>query len=169
MSLNTKQIMKALAVLFLLIVFVCAGLVGLFYMSLRAGDYQQQYRQCDPKQLLTAFGDKYGVNLPHNIVNIKAAKTIPIENSILFIIKFEAKSDDMDIFIKSFSDDMLAIEPYEPWSGQRARNKTGFWRPPKWFREPITQGERGYHNEGMRIYIDTSDKENFVVYLSDWY
>ena len=169
---SAKQIIKALAMLLLLIAIICAGFLGFVYFGFQLRDYQLRHIECSPQGLVSNIEKVFDVNLPDDIKEVKAAKSKPVEGRIFFIIKFITEPSEIDRFIKSFQKERLKIE-LEPYNAESdLRHLAGFWRPPRWFRKPIEQGKKYRYrpsHASMNIYIDTADERNFVVYIEGSY
>jgi hypothetical protein len=149
-------------------VVVC--LCGFVYLSFQIRAYHYRYVECVPEQLLADLERISDVNFPDNIKKVRAAKTIPIDGEIHFIIKYTCHQNVLNSFLESFPPDPLKeLEPYDPASDLR---KTFFWPPPRWFTEPIKHGKEGVlilDNRRVTIYIDTTSKKDFIVYIEGFY
>lgn len=150
-------------------VVVCS--FGFVYLSFQIRAYQYRYVECVPEQLLEHLESVADINFPENIQKVRAAKTIPVEGDILFIIKFTCHQNVLNSFLESFPTETwkIELEPYDPASDLR---KTSFWIPPRWFTEVIEQGKEGMlllDNRWATIYIDTTSKKDFVVYIEGFY
>jgi len=150
---------------------VVIGLFGFVYLTFQIRGYQYRYVECDPEQLLEDLKRISHVNVPENIQNVRAAKTIPVESDILFIIKFTCHHDVLNSFLESFPKEPLKIElePYKPASDLR---KQGFWTPPRWFTEVIVQGKMSQlllDKRWANIYVDTTSEQHLIVYIRGFY
>lgn len=150
-------------------------LVGVLFASSRLGvlllAYRARYVECDSKQLLSALERTFEISFPTQIQGLKTAKTAKhgIDSSISFIVKFTAKPETVNKFLESFPDGLAFDIHYNEEDDLRSAY---VWPPPRWFTEPIAQGKMcEYRLAGpkLKIYIDTSDETNFVVYLRGYY
>jgi hypothetical protein len=135
------------------------------------GGYQKRCIDCDPNELLPSMESVFHADIPEEIYNVKAAKSIPIQGTIFFVIKFAASPNSVSGFIESFPEKeaFIKIGSYEAKFDGRS---SGFWPPPKWFRKSIQQGEisRYYLSDrNIYIYIDSTNKTSFLVYLQGRY
>ena len=99
-----------------------------------------------------------------------------MDGAVLFLVKFVAEADTVTGFIDTFppwlpNEPWIKIE-FEPYKRELDRRSTrGRFRPP-WFKKPIQQGKIGDYVKAygkITIYIDTTDKNNYVVYLDGFY
>lgn len=133
--------------------------------------YKYRYRECAAEELLPDLERVFDVNFPEVIKEIKTAKTPGSwdSNTSNFIVKFCAEPDTVNTFLRSFPEDRLHKVKLYPYASEFDRRNSSSTRPPpEWFTEPITKGEMGgYRLAGpkLKIYIDTSDETNYVVYL----
>jgi hypothetical protein len=166
-----QKLLKPWVIVLLVSLGVVLCSFGFVYLAFQIRAYHYRYVECVPEQLLADLERIYDVNFPDNINKVRAAKTMPIDGEILFIIKFTCHQNVLNSFLESFPTDHLNIElePYEPSSDLREK---GFWTPPRWFTEVIEQGKKGMlllDHRRATIYIDTTSKKNFVVYIEGFY
>ena len=130
--------------------------------------YRQRHIECDPAQLTASLEDIFGFDFPKDIQDINSAKTVPISDAVLFIVRFTADPNKVEQLLKSFPE---AIPEFrlEPYDVRVDRRKTcGYWLSPEWFTQSIQQGKQGDYSAGfgrLEIYIDSTDDENFIVYM----
>lgn len=164
----------------LIIVFLSLALAGgiclvMFALLIVPRAYQQRHIECDPKDLLPIVELVFDVNLPVDIKDVKAAKTPSIEGLAFFLVKFCAEPNTVGIFLKSIEERSHSV-PYE----RKHTFTTGSigWPSPKWARVPIKQGRKytlrsAYQKQpastDVDFFIDTTDKENYVVYMEGVY
>lgn len=143
-----------------------------YHFGYLMGDYQNRYIVCDPNELLPNLETVFHADIPEELYNVKSAKSVPIRGKIYFIVKFISSPNSVNDFINSFPEKRSLIEIGSYEAKIDRRSSAGFWKPPKWFRKSIQQGEvsRYYlNNRDMYIYIDSTDKASFMVYLHGWY
>lgn len=168
-STTKKRFIKAIVILLLAVVLVMTFIFFCFFIS----EYWFRLIEYAPKDFLPDLEKEAGVKLPSDITDVKTAKAFLREDTVIFIIKFVAKPEVVDEFIKSLPlSTGMGSESYD--REHDTRNRFGYWRPPKWFREEISHGKMVlYHADytalGMRIYVDTSDEKSFVVYIEGVY
>jgi hypothetical protein len=135
----------------------------------RKREYAERYIECDYKEFINNLEDAFGFDFPEDIRNTKTAKTVPMENTTLFIVKFSGYPSTVNEFLKSFPETYLLRLKLMPYSLEDDERITpGRWPPPEWFTEGIQQGKRGRYScadATLRIYIDSSDDDNFIVYI----
>jgi len=168
---SVKRPFKPLVIVLLAILAGCAVLFGLTYLTYQIGNYQKRYVDCDPEQLLADLERVSHVNFPDDIQKVKAAKSVPVEGDILFIVKFTCKPNALNTFLKSFPDEPLKIE-LEAYKPDYDLRKASFWPPPRWFTEVIGYGKEGalfLDNRRAEIYIDTTNEKPLVVYIRGSY
>jgi hypothetical protein len=132
--------------------------------------YLGRYRECNPKELLPMLERVYDVNFPADIVQLRTAKTPNHDKAIFFIVKLTTEPSVVNRFLGNIVE-MDDFEPYE-----RGHTFTTYgWPSPSWARQPIKQGKK-YTTSSVRgvrtrayIYIDTTHKDNYVVYMQGIY
>jgi len=149
-----------LVLIFTAAIFVSARLAVLFLA------YQARYVKCDSEKLLDELERTFDIEFPSNIKDLKTAKTSRhgLDASISFIAKFTAKPETVDNFLASFKGGVNFDVPYDQDDDLRGAYA---WTPPMWFTVPIRKGRRVRLNASTapHIYIDTTDEENYIVYL----
>ena len=141
---------------------------GLSWLSFQMRFWQERYIECNPESLLQKLEKKFGIDFPVGIKQIKTAKTLIInEESVRFIVKFAADPNTVDRFLASFPKEALGVdlEPYAVEFDGRCSITSPL---PRWFKEPIRQGKWGYYGFGygdQHIYIDTTNRKSFIVYV----
>ena len=131
--------------------------------------YQYGYRECEPEKLLSDLERTFDINFPTEIKNVKTARTPGSWDGTAssFAVRFSADPATLDRFLESFP---IRIK-FDQYRLPDTRDSPAI-RTPAWFTEPIGQGKvGGYYPpvEKMKIYVDTTDKSVFVVYLSGFY
>lgn len=133
--------------------------------------YKHRYIECRSEELLPDLERIFDINFPAEIKQVDTARTQGTWDSTNsgYIVKFAAKPDTVNKFLDSFPE-KIYFEPYDLGDDQRGSH----WKPPppRWFTEPIREGRSGTYrlaNPSMRIYIDTTDKSELVVYLHGIY
>ena len=134
--------------------------------------YGQRYKECVPSELFGDFEAVFEANFPDRVKEVKAAKTVPVDGGIFFIIKFTTSPSSVNGFVESFPEKELLLEWAQYGVESDRRRSSGFWRPPKWFIEPIEEGKVARYHPAygdVHIYIDSSDKKASVVYIYGWF
>ena len=149
--------------------------LGMIVLFIGVRSYQQRYIECDPKELLPIVELDFEVNFPVDIKDVKAAKTPSIEGLAFFLVKFCAEPNTVGILLKSIEERSHSV-PYE----RKYTFTTGCigWPSPRWARVPIKQGRKYTFRSAYKkipvstdvdLFVDTTDKENLVVYLEGCY
>ena len=146
--------------------------LGLFVGVLGIRVYQGKYTECNHKELFPTLEWVFDVDFPVNAKEVKAAKTPSREGSVHFIVKFCADPNTVNRFLE-FAAERCDFEPYE----RGYAFTTNGWPSPRWARTPIKQGRkhtlRSIKGElistDAHLYVDTTNKENFVVYVEGSY
>ncbi len=170
---------KRITVLVVLLLFVLMMSIAAFiWLGVAVGrgyearDYQTRHVECDPGELLPVLEKLFDVNFPQGLRDVKAAKSLePFDGVIFFIVKFTADPDTVNGFFKTFPK-KIRFTPYDAEYDGRIRS--GTWPPPAWFTKPIQKGMKARHYIGHLhgstvIYIDSTDEQNYVVYLHGSY
>ena len=167
-------------IIFLVILLLGVGsgiiFLGFRYLVLMIPDYQERYLEWDTKEGVLKLERVFGFDFPENIREVKVAKTPAIDGAVLFLVKFVAEADTVTSFIDTFPP-WLPNEPwrkieFEPYKRELDRRKPRRRFKPAWFKKPIQQGKIGDYGKAygtITIYIDTTDKNNYVVYLNGFY
>ncbi|MHC4122883.1 MAG: hypothetical protein ACYSSI_04855 [Planctomycetota bacterium] len=131
--------------------------------------YKHAYRECNPDKLLSELKKVFDINFPVQIEGLKTARTSGSWDGYYspFIVKFTADPNIVAGFLKSIPR-QIRFELYKP--NYDSRNIESLLTP-QWFIEPIKGGKIGrIHGHGdLKIYIDTTNKEKFVVYFKGVY
>jgi len=152
------------------IAFVVAyiGIISLFPFTSWLKQFQiRRVVECNPEDVLPFVEQALFVDFPENIEHLKIAKSRYKKMFVDFFIKFSADPNTVDRFLKSFPKKVEFV-PY-------SRDSRSERFLPKWFKEPILLGKRKINSIGgekgnlKEIYIDTTYKENFIVYLRGSY
>lgn len=163
----TEKVQKSVVIIIVLV----AGYIGI-YSWFRICSWIQQYQrarlvECNPEDVLPFVEKDLFVDFPEDIKQLKIAKSKYKIQFMNFLIRFSANPNTVDQFLKSFPEE-VKFESY-------IRDSLSGRFLPKWFKEPIRVGKRNVKSvKGEKcklgeIYIDTTDKENFVVYLKGFY
>lgn len=169
-----KTIIRVYLVLLHLVVIVGSIGLGLFWLGsavgrgYQLGAYQQRHRECDSERLLACLEPVLGFDFPENIRDVKTAKTKSIDGSILFIVKFTAEPNTVEQFLKSFPKTIQTFKLVSYDAAQDERKICGTWPPPEWFTKQIQRGKQGRYSKDygkLKIYIDTTNDKNSVVYM----
>lgn len=164
----------------LIIVLLSLALIGLISFGLIALTigvrlYQQRYIECDPKELLPTVELVFDFNFPVDIKDVKAAKTPSIERYEHFIVKFCADPNIVSRFLESVEERPRSVPYVQKHTFTPA---PGGWFSPGWHRAPVKQDRKYTLLSSEKqpsvltkvdLYVDTTDKENFVVYLDGSY
>jgi hypothetical protein len=168
-----KRTAKPLPILLVIIALACAITSVFFFGSIGIRIYQFRYIECDPRELLTTLEWVFDCNFPTDIREMKAAKTPNYDGAILFKVKFIAETNAVDDFLESFPA-RSALSLYRP--EQDSRGSDWSLLAPRWFTETIKEGMsgvvqsvRGEVDTRGRVYIDTTDNKNTLVYLGGSY
>lgn len=149
--------------------------LGMIVLLIGVRSYQERYIECDPKELLPIVELVFDVNFPVDIKDVKTAKTPSIEGSAFFLVKFCAEPNTVGILLKSIEKRSRSV-PYE----RKHTFTTGvlILPSPGWARAPIKQGRKYTFRSAYKkqpastdvdLFVDTTDKENFVVYMEGVY
>jgi hypothetical protein len=154
----------------LVIVLVIWLLISFANKFLRDLYYEYRYIECKPEELLPDLERIFDVNFPEGIREVRTAKTRGLWDSTdsAFIVKFSAPPDITNKFVESFPE-KVTLGSYEAESDFRNNRQLS---TPQWFIESIKKGNEGSvyaSNKDIDLYIDTSNKKNFVVYLRGYY
>lgn len=154
-----------------LIIFLFFLVDILVFLSFGLRIYQGRYRECDPNELIPVVHKVFGIDFPQNIRDVKAAKTPVQDRSVLFILKFTSEPNDINNLVNS---DMIALGPQI--CEKRCNFSDLWWFRPSWMSKGISQGIkyiiRSLPEEisaSGDLCIDTTDKNNFVVYIVGLY
>lgn len=169
MSKQLKNQLKPLGIVFLVVVI----LVVLVHLLFLLRFYARRCVECQPEELLPALEKVFDINFPDSLKKTKTAKSMAVEGDFTFLVRFVTDSDSAKQFIRSFpgGQNRIGLELYD--RDCDLRKTAGFWRPPKWFTETISQGKMGKYDNiqrygEMTIYIDVADDRNNVVYLNGY-
>ena len=132
--------------------------------------YARRLVECPPKSLLPTLEEVFELKFPDGISETRTAKSIAVEGDHNYIVKFVASPNDVDQFFKSFPDkSYISTSTLSPIIKTVYRKPDNFWRfIPRWFTHPIKEGTVStctLGNKETEIYIDTSDKERYIVYI----
>lgn len=169
-----KQTVMLWGGVFLTVVVALLGLFVLWRLFIFGMEYSERFIECDPQQIMVRLERIFDIDFPDEIRGVKAATSRGHwlqSNIISFKVKFTAEPDTVAKFFVSFPRKIL-FEPYKASSDARGSDLR---RTPGWFKKPIQRGKvgaggvsgRGKNIE--RIYIDTGNEKNFVVYLRGFY
>ena len=170
-----KLIIVAIAIgLGSLCILVMAGVVLILFLDLPffIGD---MYIERAPERMLNHLEKTFVIDFPEDITEVKAAKTPGSwDGAIGFMVKFAADPNTVNRFFKSFQQE-VNLHPYTREDDSRDILKPA----PKWFLEPIKQGKEagpslvsrdyGKASSHLSVYVDTTNQENFVVYIHGGY
>ena len=146
--------------------------IGLFYLSSLVEEYQNRYIECTPEKVLPVVERAFYIDFPEGIRQVRTAKRKSGRIPIDFIIKFAGDPKTIERFLKSFPEE-VKFELYSEELDQRISCMK--WFMPKWFRDPIKAGKIktnilvGPKKNLQQIYIDTTNKDNFAVYIQGFY
>ena len=141
-----------------------AGLVGLLFLSDKVENYRTRFVERNPNEFLPKLEQIYNIDFPGAIKDVKVAKTAvrsgPGRGGIDFILKFAGDPNTVESFLESFA------EKSESWKYRADDIRGSDLRPiPEWFKKPIGQGFELRGPGGVKVYVDTTCKHNFVVYI----
>jgi hypothetical protein len=133
------------------------------------------YFEYDPDKMVVYLEEKYNINFPKNVREIKAAKSgMSWDRHESFILKFIAEPSDVNKFLETVVETILY-----PYYSSRDNRLAPFESAPEWWTKPIEKGKRGRmyvevarikdERSHIDIYIDTLDEKNNVVYLEGTY
>ena len=168
MKMRPKSI-KIIVISSLLIIVLTSYVVHIYSTYYKGPFLRRSCVECDPNELLPNIEKLFNINLFVDAKQIKTAKSIPIEGGIYFLVKFILDSNTVKDFLSTF--------PENSTLGTFQQNKNvRRWQPstviPKWYLEPIKQGEVWkLDSKYGTIYFnfDTTNKKTFVVYLNGYY
>ena len=162
-----RALISVLTTLLILgIMFVC---VPRFLLP-RPAPPRHRLQECDAKVVIPAVEKAFAADLPSDLREIRAGKTPAVEGYVHFVIRFTADPVSTERFLKSFGKREYE-SPYRPEVDSRgiaplAPNVR------KWFTTPITKGRKiiaGSVGKGVRatgrVYVDTTNNMNFIVYI----
>jgi len=159
-----------LKIILIFVILFILTIVGLFIGGLILWHNFRQaysYKECPYEKVVAKVEKLLKVNFPDEIQVARSAKAENWENdSIHYLVKFNAKPNKVNEFLKSFSK-KTKYEPYNAKSDYRL----GFaFNAPKWFTEPpIKKGKEVYISwtgyPATYIYIDETNEKLFVVYM----
>jgi hypothetical protein len=165
---------RMLVIAFAAVVVVAAVfvLIGTYKVLLFMYD-GDTFREYNPKKMITYLENRYHINFPEDIKEVKAAKTwLSWDGWAEFIIKFSAKPGDINKFLESIAGGPYKLHPYNPTEDDRFDYASV---TPQWYRSPIAAGKMGevilevarIKNVAFpaAVYIDTSDENNSIVYI----
>jgi len=159
----------------LLLVVLCGCIVAGPLIGLIIVDaVRNSYKECEPKELLGELESRFNITFPQEVVEFKTATTTPVEGDILFIVTFCGNDKTLERFFGSFpkTDGEMSIDWDYVDSGRVRKNQS--WPPLGWLRQAIEiqTGKIGEYTLGDRrmiIYVDTTNKENCVVYIKGFF
>ena len=170
----SKQIVNVLGIVFLSVVGVLVGLLVFPRLFVFAMDYSERFIECDPQQMVPHLERVFDIDFPEEIREVKAATSRSSwlkRNMISFKFKFTADPDTVAMFFQSFPK-KIHFGAYDPSSDLR---HSDLRRTPQWFKKPIQQGKigsggvSGRRKNIRKIYIDTTNEKDFVIYLDGFY
>lgn len=128
------------------------------------------YRDVNPHKLVKGLEERFSIDFPLDIENVKGAKAFNNSLAERFILKFEMPKDALEKFISSFG----VVDNNNEYA--KCRNYRSGIRIPDWYVTPIDKGSvinTSVYLEGIRftfkIFIDTSHEGNCTVYMSGMY
>lgn len=131
-------------------------------------DYRFRYRECEPEKLLPDLKEQQDISFPERLKHIKCAHTPGTWDSQRgpFIVRFSAEPNTVDTFIKSFPRKFT----FEVYKSEDDEREIPDLRTPQWFTEVIKEGKKAMSPAGDTVlYIDTTNKADYVVYLQGYY
>ncbi|MGD0077763.1 MAG: hypothetical protein ABSB91_03940 [Sedimentisphaerales bacterium] len=127
--------------------------------------YNTRYIETDPNQLFFDLDHALQIKMPKNIWDVNTARNYGQwdSSSSCFIVKFSAEPNTIDDFLSSLpeKEDFIPYIKKEDTRYVQTRN----WLAPSWFTEPINIGKISKTANNYQIYIDTSNKQQYIVYL----
>ena len=172
MQKRRKQIIVAIAIfLGSLSILVVAGVALMFVLGFPF-NLTGVYFECNPKRMLNHLEKTFVIDFPEGITEVRAAKTlVSWDEGVGFKIRFVADPNTVERFLKSFPKE-VELYPY-----RHDRDIRGSGDTPRWFTVPIIQGKQSVGSLGVgepgasmgRLNIDTTDENNFVVYIYGGY
>jgi len=151
----------------IVVLFLAFLFTSQYHVAFWIKQYQDRCVECDPEDVFPFVEQAFSIVFPEDAEQIKVAKQKYERTFVHFLIRFRADPNALDMFLKSF--------PKKVEFGPYSRDSRSGWFLPKWFKEPIRIGKRqvsvlaGHKGNLQEFYIDTTDKENFVVYLKGFY
>jgi len=155
---------KALLVLFVISLFIP------IIAKYNPGTYQERHIECNYQSLTEKLGKAFGLEFPKASGSEKAAKTIPTDGTLEFIVVISGEHAVVDAFLKQVEQADGRWEEHDRWADAGRLGWYG-WPMPKWFTRPISEGMNinFWNNDGdMNIYVDTSDPTCLHVYIRGW-
>lgn len=138
------------------------------YFFLRIFDGKFKFRECEPAALVSGLEKAFDISFPAEIKEIKTARTLGGWDSYSsdYLVKFSADPNTVDAFLESFPMKITLKEYKYDDDDRRLAPSLG---TPNWFTQTIKEGKKASLRSDIEIYIDTTDKSNFVVYLTGYY
>jgi len=163
-----KKIIILISIIIFIIVFFNIG-----YIHAVCAAFMHRPRDCSIQELKPFIKEEFA-QCPNDIYDVRAAKT-PVVRGIdsadfRFIVKFKTKPDSAEKFVNSIPIERRykIINSVCSSSGDDNR-KSQFGFEPKWFLSPIAKGEMVTTGINCELYIDTANKEYYIVYLSGYH
>ncbi len=146
-----------------------AGLAGLLVLSDKVENYRTRFVERNPNEFLPKLEQLYNIDFPEVIKEVKVAKTAassgPSGGGINFIVRFAAEPNTVESFLASFPEQSWRSQ-YRPDGDTRGADI----RPvPGWFKEPIKQGFEFSGPTAHPIYVDTTYRNKYIVYIRGSY
>ena len=136
-----------------------------------------KFRDCSADKMVVYLENRYNIDFPENIKDVKAAKTWRSwDGGANFILRFTAEANDVARFLESIPQKRYTLGAYLPGEDDRFIHASSV---PKWYLDKIDEGKIGslhlsvayIKNVGFptKIYIDTANAKSHVVYMKGNY
>lgn len=130
------------------------------------------YKESTPEEVIRNVERFLDINFPEQIESVRAATAQNWDSSAIdILIRFAAHPNEVNKFLKSLGRSYkLEFEPYRHYPDERSFGSS----TPKWFTEAISAGKEvdvdlSPMGNPYVIYIDESNKDNFIVYMAGHY
>lgn len=169
---RSKSVRLSVVILILLLLWAAAA-IWIVPRTSQSRYYEYRFVECDSNDLVVALASIFDIVLPPATSEIRAAKTIPIEGVVHFIVRFSSDANSVASFVDTLQKEKpgATVHLFEYAPGTDTR-KAHLYPPPAWFTEPIKQGRILIVTLGsrrMEIYVDAGREGRVIVYSKGWF
>lgn len=170
MSKTLKKIMIIFAILVLSLLVLLYWMDYIAEKSIDERNYMQRLQECSAKELIPDLEKTFDINFPDDIEDVKTAKTIPIDGTIMFALKFAAKPETVSKFFSSLPEQIRLYK--EEYLITRDRRADKHYPPPEWFTMAIRNGNIIFYSLAggkVTFYIAAENQDKYIVYLDGFF